>query len=127
VREQLEGWEKRLGRQENGKDAGATAKSLIERLTAVEEELRNTKATGRMMYPPPNVPTRLSQRLAFLGFTVVSADAAPTKAAQAVFDELSGLIDAQLGTLAEIVDEDIRSFNEAVRELEVPAIAARTT
>lgn len=125
LRDQLEAWEKRLGRQENAKDVRGTAKSLIERLTGIEEELRNTKATGRMMYPPPNVPTRLNQRLVFLGFTVASADAAPTRAAYAVFDELSGLIETQLNALAGLVETDIPAFNESIRTLQVPAVMVK--
>src|SRR5947209_1551447 len=79
VREQLEGWETRLARRDNTEDARKTARELKERLTGIEEELMNTKATGRFMYPPPNVPTRLNHKLAFLAGALGSADAAPTR------------------------------------------------
>jgi hypothetical protein len=95
---------------------------MKDRLTAIEEELMNTKAVGRLLYPPPNVPTRLSQKLVGLGSYVGSADRAPRRQAYEVFDELSQKINAQLQAFEEIVDRDIPALNDDIRRLNVPAI-----
>ncbi len=126
VREQLQGWEKRLGRRQDTEEAGKTAKSLQDQLTLIEEELANTKSTSRMQYPPPNVPTRLNQKLVMLAGCVSSADAAPTQSECAVFEEVSGLIDAQLQRLDDLVNKEIPAFNDTVRRLEVPAVLSKS-
>ncbi|MDQ2744269.1 MAG: hypothetical protein M3Z66_18515, partial [Chloroflexota bacterium] len=123
LREQLTSWKARLARAENAGPAQDTAARLIDRLTAIEEELMNTKATSRMLYPPPNIPTRLNQRLAFLAGAVASADAAPTKQVCEAFEEVSGLVEAQLRALQQIGDTDLPAFNDLVRQLELPAVA----
>jgi len=125
LRAQLEGWKARLARAENTGAAHHTTLQLIERLTAIEEELMNTKATSRMMYPPPNVPTRLNQRLAFLAGAVASADAAPTKQEYEAFEQVSGLVEAQLRALQEIGDTDLPAFNDTVHQLNLPAVALK--
>ncbi len=125
LRAQLEDWKARLARAENTGAAHHTTVRLIERLTAIEEELMNTKATSRMMYPPPNVPTRLNQRLAFLAGAVASADAAPTKQEYEAFEQVSGLVEAQLRALQEIGDTDLPAFNDTVHQLNLPAVALK--
>ncbi|HLJ68231.1 MAG TPA: glycosyl hydrolase [Chloroflexota bacterium] len=124
LREQLQGWEKRLTRGGNGEtgDAGLAARTLAERLTGIEEELMNTKSASRMMYPPPNVPTRLNQRLAMLAGVIGSADARPTQQAYGVFEQVKQLIDAQLQALDELRKKDLAEFNERIRQLAVPAV-----
>jgi hypothetical protein len=75
-----------------------------------------------MGYPPPNVPTRLEQKLAMLAAMNASADAAPTKQSQEVLDVLSRQVDEQLETLDRLFTADIPAFNDALRRLNVPAI-----
>jgi photosystem II stability/assembly factor-like uncharacterized protein len=125
LREQLDGWEKRLAPRDDAAEARATAKGLSERLTAIEDEFINSKSKSRMMYPPPNVPTRLTQRLVFLAGTVSSADAAPTKQSYEVFEEVSGLVEAQLATLDQLVGTEVAAFNEVMRGLAVPAVVIK--
>ncbi|HZS94619.1 MAG TPA: glycosyl hydrolase [Chloroflexota bacterium] len=125
LREQLEGWEKRLSRANNAGDALKTARDLKKRLTVIEEEFMNTKATDRMQYPPPNVPTRLNQKLAFLNGAIGSADAKPTQQEYEVFDELSQQVNAQLQALDQLVNHDIPAFSNSLSELHVPAIVPR--
>jgi photosystem II stability/assembly factor-like uncharacterized protein len=122
VREQVEAWSKRLGRSNGGGEAGTEATTLIEKLTSIEEELTNTKATGRMPYPPPNVPTRLDQKLAFLAGVVSSADAAPTRQSYEVFEVLSKEVDLQLGRLGEVLGKDVPAFAERLRSLDMPVV-----
>jgi hypothetical protein len=125
LRGQLEGWKDRLQRLPEADEARAMQTRLVERLTGVEEEFMNTKATGRMMYPPPNVPTRLNQKLASLAADIASADALPTRQEYEVHDELRQRVEAQLKALEELVNSEIPAFNEALRNLEAPAIVVK--
>jgi hypothetical protein len=68
------------------------------------------------------VPTRLTQKLAWLAVVVGSADAAPTRQAQQVFTEVSGALDAQLSRLATMVKDDLPAFDAMLRRLEIPAV-----
>jgi photosystem II stability/assembly factor-like uncharacterized protein len=125
VRDQLVGWEKRLSRLKEAGEERAEAKRLTTRLTAIEEELLNTKSSSRFGYPPPNVPTRLQQKLAMLAAMNASADAAPTKQSSEVLDALLAQVDAQLKTLDELLRTDLAALNESIRNLNLPAIQPR--
>lgn len=122
VREQLVGWEKRLPRAGDTHGARATAKELIARIAAIEEEFINTKSSSRMAYPPPNVPTRLQQKLVMLAAMNAAADAAPTKQSREVFDLLTSQVDEHLTALNILLSTDIPAFNATMRRLDVPAI-----
>jgi photosystem II stability/assembly factor-like uncharacterized protein len=125
VREQLAGWEKRLSRLKDAGDVRSEAKRLTTRLTAIEEELLNTKSSSRFGYPPPNVPTRLQQKLAMLAAMNASADAAPTKQSSEVLDALLAQVDTHLKTLDELLRTDLAALNESIRNLNLPAIQPR--
>lgn len=122
VREQLVGWEKRLSRLKDAAEVQAEAKRLITRLTAIEEEFINTKSSSRFGYPPPNVPTRLQQKLAMLAAMNGSADAAPTKQSQEVLAVLLERADGHLKSLDDLLNRDIPALNESIRNLGLPAI-----
>ncbi len=96
------------------------ADALSKKLTAVEEALYQTK--NRASQDPLNYPIRLNNKLAALGGTVASADAAPTAQSYAVYDELVAKIDAELGTLDRVMADDVPAFNRLVREKDVPAV-----
>ena len=122
VREQLAGWEKRLSRLKDAGEALTEVKRLSVRLTEIEEEFINTKSSSRFGYPPPNVPTRLQQKLAMLAAMNGSADAAPTKQAREVLAVLLEQVDAQLNAFEGLLNTDIPALNESIRTLNLPAI-----
>jgi hypothetical protein len=93
------------------------------RMTAVEEELYQTKLQSNQ--DPLNYPIRLNNKLAALGGVVESADAAPTDQAYALYEELSGKIDAQLARYNQIIGTVLPSFNRTVRDQNIPAVVVR--
>jgi hypothetical protein len=101
-------------------EVAAAAEALDQTLTTVEEALYQTK--NQSSQDPLNYPIRLNNKLAALGATVASADAAPTAQAYAVYDELVAKIDAELKTLDGLLAEDVAAFNRLVREKEIPAV-----
>jgi hypothetical protein len=54
-----------------------------------------------------------------------SFDRAPTEQSTAVFGDLAGKVDAQLGRLRALETGDIAAFNRLMRELEVPAVMVK--
>jgi hypothetical protein len=107
-----------------GDDAIAqAAESLAKSLTSVEEALYQTK--NQSSQDPLNYPIRLNNKLSALAGVVASADAAPTASSYAVYDDVAGRIDADLARLRKILDTDLASFNQLVRDKSVPAVVLK--
>jgi len=120
VRQQLEDWQKRTQDQPVNEALTRIGKSAKEKLKAIEDELIQSKAKTRQ--DTLNHPTKLNGKLAGLAGVIANAQAAPTKQAYAVFDDLSRRIDAQLRQLQEVLDTDVAAFNSQLREHNVPGV-----
>jgi photosystem II stability/assembly factor-like uncharacterized protein len=120
VRDQVKTASERAEGSEAEKAIQEAADALSKKLTTVEEALYQTK--NRASQDPLNYPIRLDNKLAALGGTVASADAAPTAQSYAVYEELVAKIDAELRTLDRVMADDVPAFNRLVREKDVPAI-----
>jgi hypothetical protein len=143
IRQQVEEWERRTKESKAGKEGkedkrskeskedapseriSAAGKALKEHLKAIEEELTQVKASNRQ--DTLSNPVKLDLKLAALMGVVTSADAAPTRQARIVFDDLSSRLDEQLGTLRTLVQHEVRDFNALIRELDTPAIVPRAS
>jgi photosystem II stability/assembly factor-like uncharacterized protein len=123
VRRQVDELVKRIKDQPGGRPVIEAAKSLNARLTAVEEELYQTK--NQSSQDPLNFPIRLNNKLAALGVVVSGADAAPTDQAHVVYEEQVGLINAQLRKLEQIMTTDLAAFNRLAREQNIPAVITK--
>ena len=108
----------------DAKNIAEAAKTLNAKLTAVEEELYQTKLKSGQ--DPLNYPIKLNNKLAAVGGVVSSADTAPTTQSYAVYEELTARIDAQLKQLDEIMRVDMQAFNRLVRERDIPAVVVKT-
>ena len=122
VRKQLEDLSARL-KDPSQKDLVDQAKAINAKLTAVEEELIQTKIKAGQ--DALNYPIRLNNKLAALSSTVDSYDGAPTAQSYAVFDDLSTKVDAQLAALARIKTDDIAAFNKTFTAKNLPVIVTR--
>jgi photosystem II stability/assembly factor-like uncharacterized protein len=132
IRKQTEEWESRtkehevvpLSRSEEGHGihdkVSAAAKDLRDKLLAVEGELTQVKAKVRS--DTMDHPIKLNAKVAALASVVASGEAAPTRQARQVFDDLSARVAAQLQRLREVIDTDVAAFNALIREAGVPAI-----
>ncbi len=116
VRAQVEAWGKRDPSLEN------PARELAAKLTAVEEELYQTK--NRSSQDPLNYPIKLNNKLAALASVAGSAEARPTAQSQQVYEDLATRANAQLRTLGDLLKKDLEAFNRLVREKNLPAVAA---
>jgi hypothetical protein len=104
-----------------GKAAADAARELARKLTAVEEELYQTKLQSSQ--DPLNYPIKLNNKLAALAGVVASADAAPTDQSYQLHEELAAKINAQLRTLQSLMEKDLAAFNKLIRDNNLPAVA----
>ena len=100
----------------------ASAVSLKEHLSAVEEELIQVGYKGAR--DRLHLPVKLNRKLAELTAVVANADFAPPQQAYQVFEDLGSRIDTQLTSLQEIMDEEVPRFINLVHEMQIPAIVA---
>ncbi|MGH1387300.1 WD40/YVTN/BNR-like repeat-containing protein [Kordia sp.] len=96
---------------ENVKDLVEKAKELKKQFTAIEEALYQTK--NRSGQDPLNFPIRLTNKLGHLNSLVSMGDFAPTEQDIAVKNELSQKINKELNAFNNLVDNEIKAFNEA--------------
>lgn len=120
ARKQVDDITNRLKGQPSGKAIADAASALKSKLTAVEEELYQTK--NQSSQDPLNYPIKLNNKLAAIGGVVSSSDSAPTDQSFAVYDEIAGKIDVQLQKLDAIIRNELPAFNKLVRDQDVPAV-----
>ncbi|HSK70534.1 MAG TPA: hypothetical protein VK892_02480, partial [Pyrinomonadaceae bacterium] len=123
LRKQLEDLSARLRAPEQ-KDLRDRAAEIMKNLTAVEEELVQTKI--RSSQDALNYPIKLNNKLAALVSAVDSADYPPTAQSFDVYNDLTAKIDAQLARLAEIKAKDIAAFNRMFAEKNLPVIIPKS-
>lgn len=121
VRKQLDDLAARL--KPDQKDLKDKAAEIGKKLTAVEEELIQTKI--RSSQDALNYPIRLNNKLAALAATVDGGDFPPTAQAYDVYNDLAAKIDAQLAALARIKSDDIAAFNRSYRDKGLPVIVVK--
>jgi hypothetical protein len=133
IRQQIEEWERRVigsnpaligERNEVQERVTTLGKTIKKKLSAIEEELIQVKAKDQL--DVLDHPIQLSAKFALLSEVVSSADAAPTHQSQQAFEDLSSRLDRQLQQLHELVDTHVATFNQLIRESDVPAIVPTT-
>lgn len=120
VRKQVNDTVARTKELPGAKNIADAAKSLNDKITAIEEELYQTK--NQSGQDPLNYPIRLNNKLAALGGVVGSADYAPTAQSYLVYNDLVSRIEAQLAKLKQVLSTEVPAFNKVVREADVPAV-----
>ena len=121
VKKQIDDLVKRVGPQSRPiLDAG---NALTKKLTEVEEALYQTK--NQSSQDPLNFPIRLNNKLAALLGVVARSETPPNEQSLAVYEELSGQINAQLQKLSQIMKTDVPAFNQLVKDQNIPAIVVK--
>ena len=115
VRRQLEQY---TGRSD--KRVSDAAKDLIKKLTAVEEELYQTK--NRASEDPLNFPIKLNNKLAHVLMVVSGSDNQPTQQSNMVYEDLATQVNGKLKILNTLLTTDLAAFNKLIRDANVPAI-----
>lgn len=120
VRAQLDDLRKRLAKDEKYAALRESAKTLDEKMTAVEEALYQTK--NRSSQDPLNFPIRLNDKLNAVAASASMGSFRPTDQAVQVKRELTAAIDAELAKLADIWAKDLAAFNEQAGRDGVPTV-----
>ncbi|HEY6938090.1 MAG TPA: hypothetical protein VI424_13110 [Terriglobales bacterium] len=120
LRGQITDINKRLKDDPREKTIADAGKALDRKMTAVEEALIQTKSKSSQ--DVLNFPIRLNNQMAALGGVVASAASAPTQQSYEVFDTLGQQVDEQLANWKNIISTDLKSFDDLVRQQNVPAL-----
>ena len=115
ARRQLEDYTKR-----DDKRVAEAAEALVKKLTAVEEELYQTK--NRASEDPLNYPIKLNNKLAGVLAAVNMSDDQPTAQDYMVYEDLATRVNAQLKTLNTLLSTDLSAFNKLIHDTNVPAV-----
>jgi hypothetical protein len=97
------------------------ADALNKKMTAVEEEMIQTKSTSNE--DALNFPIRVVNQLVDLFGTVESADAAPTAQSYEVFDVLNKQLTASLAKWDDIQKTDLADLNAKMAQANVPGVS----
>ena len=120
VKKQIDDLDKRLPKDDHGKAVRDAARSFTAKLDPLEDTLIQSKAkSGQDVL---NYPIRLNNELVALAGSVSGADAAPTEQSYQVFNMLKQRSDEQVAKWDQMVKSDLASFNQLVKQQEVPAI-----
>ena len=117
IRKQIDDLVARTATEKAVVEAG---KKLAKDLTAIEEELYQTKNQSNQ--DPLNYPIKLNNKLAALLGVVQSSDTAPTAQSNQVFEDLATKVNGHLRRLDTLVNQDIPALNKLVRDAAIPAI-----
>jgi len=117
LRKQLDEYARR-----DSKKVADAAKALSATLTAVEENLYQTK--NRASEDPLNYPIKLNNKLAHVLGVVQSSDNAPTQQSYMVYEDLATQVNAELKKLNVLLTADLAAFNKLIRDENVPAVMA---
>ena len=122
AQQQLDSW----GAWTKGRADAARIKSQGDSLKARLDALRSrlTEPHAHADESTLHFPIQIYNQLLSLNAMVQSADAAPTKQEQEVFQELSGRLDTELAQLASLETTDLAAFNRMLRDLNVPLVGA---
>ncbi|MBV8205318.1 MAG: glycosyl hydrolase [Acidobacteria bacterium] len=122
LRAQIDDLEYRLAQSNNpqAKQLREQAAALDKKVDAVENLVVQPRSHAGE--DPLNYPIRLANKLLDVLGTVESADAAPTAQSAAVFDMLSGELNAALQQWQQIMTSDVAALNAALQKANVGAL-----
>ncbi len=108
---------------EHSKEIMEAGEKIIQKLTAVEDELIQSKSKSGQ--DPLNYPIKLDNKIAALASYVSSADFRPTEQSYQVFHELSSKANSQLGLLDLYIEREVKNFNRLVKKADIPAVIVK--
>ncbi len=106
-----------MGEVNNNKDLQEKAKAMLAAITAIEEELYQTKAEATQ--DVLNFPIKLNNKLAALKGTVATGFGRPTQQQYEVFEDLGAKVDVQLRKLQAIWNGE---YETVLQEFENPTV-----
>ena len=125
VKKQIDDLDKRMPHDDHGRAVRDAGRKLTQKIDPIEDALiQNKSKSGQDTL---NYPIRLNNELTALAGTIGGANTAPAAQAYEVFNLLKQRSDDQLSKWDEVVKTDIASFNQTVRQQDVPAVILDTS
>lgn len=132
VREQANGVAQRAAKAGFGEEVRVAADSLAAALTAVEEDLTQTRNESNQ--DPLRFPPKLDSQYLGLyeyvtgpdGYRFGGAEGRPTQGAYARFDDLNAAWAALRGRYDAVIAQDVAAFNAVLERLGVPGVIVPT-
>ncbi len=107
----------------SGKDLKPLADTINKKITAVEEALYQTKAkSGQDVL---NFPIRLNDKISGIYDFAASGNNPPSQQAIESFGYLSGEADKQLTILKQVMQNEVKRFNQLIYEKKLPVIGVK--
>jgi hypothetical protein len=123
LKQQADEWTKRFEGQPEADKIKDAAKTLKDKLNAVEEPL--IVPGLKLQHQTLNYGIRLAGKLAALVPVINSADFAPTTQVREVFTHLSQQIDAQIEALNQVVETDVAHLNDLIWAAEISPLVLK--
>ncbi|MEM9674168.1 MAG: glycosyl hydrolase [Bacteroidota bacterium] len=120
IRDQMNTVVERVKDQENMDELIESAKSIDQKISAIEKELYQTKNRSRQ--DPLNFPIKLNNKLANVASQMSYGNFKPTDQAIDFKNEITQKIDEQLNQYQQVVKNDLPRFNQLVREKSIDAV-----
>ena len=118
TRSQINNLKDRLGKDYPA-ELDSLGKNIVKQLTSIEENLYQTKAkSGQDVL---NYPIRLNDKLAGV-FDAVNQHTAPTAQSKEAYHDLEILIDRELNQFKSIQSNEIKKYNQLIREKNIDFI-----
>lgn len=119
IREQIASWQGRLSEADHN-DLAERAGQIAERLLDAESDLVEWRASNNA--DVFNYPPKLNRKFASLQGTVAYGQARPPQQCFDVYEDLRGQAEQHLKELNKILDDELGSLNDAIRESGAPVI-----
>lgn len=114
----------KIGTDPQFNDVNSIMKKFGEDLTGVENNIHQTKNMSRQ--DPLNYGIKLNNRLAFLMYEQGKGDFPPTKQGEEVRQELTQKIDAELHRLDALIEANVETINQIIKEKGVEMIMIKS-
>jgi photosystem II stability/assembly factor-like uncharacterized protein len=122
LKKQMTDYTARLGK-DCPKEVKEMTESISKKLTAIENELHQTKAkSGQDVL---NYPIKLDDKLSSVYRAASVGNGAPTKQTLEAYEVVAGQIDEQLGKLKSVTENELPALNNLIREKALPVIAPK--
>nr|MCU0404423.1 hypothetical protein [Chitinophagaceae bacterium] len=122
LKKQMTDYTGRLGK-DCPKEIKQMTDSISKKLTAIENELHQTKAkSGQDVL---NYPIKLDDKLSSVYRVASVGNGAPTKQTLEAYDVVASQIDEQVAKLKSIINTDLPALNSQIREKSLPVISAK--
>ncbi|MCY7360338.1 MAG: glycosyl hydrolase, partial [Rudanella sp.] len=114
IKDDLGYLKKKMGDDPKNKEINEAIKKFEDELKTIENDIHQTKNSS--VQDPLNYGIRLNNRLAHLMIEQAQGDFRPTKQGEAVRENVSKLIDNELGKLTMVIGTNLQKINQMAKE-----------